>query len=358
MFRHDVFIGSLLGTLVCTLGCQPHKKNMPPDLSSQFPDMKRALGHFSIQLEKSHEAHVLSQARMKLEQGPTHKHVTLQFKMIHIQEQVTLSFLHQSQPSPKIETSQDAEGDDRESKLGASRCMPSTALITDSVAPQLERRAPPLDHAALFRMPLPRSIQHASDVNVTGVGDAWNITQSSMLWQPNHEGSPSITLNWTRDHAPEVRYPLASELAPLHLQARRIDAAGEHSIPITWHDGFIWLEEQQEEGKAEAWLELQYDVPGTEPAFVLPQLPAFDTLKTLVMLPNCDRDQFVLEKNHLVWTCPQQEGPVWAASYSFHHTTGHMSRDDWPELAPHIPNAVIAFGDAGETLDVASYGSH
>jgi len=71
--------------------------------------------------------------------------------------------------------------------------------------------------------------------------------------------------------------------------------------------------------------------------------------------PNCTHE-FMLEKNHLSWSCSPQDGPLWAASYQFHQRIGAMDFQDWPELAAHAPDVVSALWDAGEKLEVATYG--
>jgi hypothetical protein len=387
VFRYDINIGSLVLSLFLVAACQKPGNGSDSGLPKIFPDAARALGPFSIHLEKSRESSVLSAARVKVEQGSLDRHVTLQIKMLHIQEQVTLSFLHQSQPLKRINSSQGAEGDQgfeilsqgkrihergvgseaaksvqedsfndpdgsmSEGTSGASRCMPPTAFVSNSAAPQPERRTLPLhDAAALFHLPLPRSIREASSLQVTGAGDAWSIINDALVWNPARIKSTQIVLSWMRDNALETRYPLQSSEYPKNLKARRIEKDAEESIAVQWSDGFVTI--QETDVKPGAWLELQYDVPISENSFQLPQIPAFGNTNILSFQQSCPRESFLLERNYLSWDCPQESGSLWAVSYSYRQPSDAWDFKDWPELSQKAPVSVAAFADAGEILDV------
>lgn len=387
VFRYDINIGSLVVSVFITAACQKPGSDSHAGLPKIFPDAARALGPFSIHLEKTRESSVLSTARVKVEQGSFDRHVTLQIKMLHIQEQVTLSFLHQSQPLKRINASQGSEGDQgfeilsqgtrihergvgseaaqsvqedsfndpdglmSEGTSSASRCMPPSALVSNSAAPQPEHRTLPLhDAAARFHLPLPRSIREASSLQVSGAGDTWSIINDALVWNPAKIKSTQIVLSWMRDKALETRYPLQSSEYPKNLKARRIENDTEDSIAVQWSDGFVTI--QESDVKPGAWLELQYDVPISENSFQLPQIPAFGNTNILSFQQSCPRESFLLEKNYLSWDCPQESGPLWAVSYSYRQPTDAWDFKDWPELAQKAPVSVAAFADAGEILDV------
>jgi hypothetical protein len=387
VFRYVKNRGSLMGWVLVLSACQPQRNETQTALPSIFPDAARALGPFSIHLEKSRESSVLSEARVKVEQAAEHKQVTLQIRMMQIQEQVTLSFLHQGQDSERIKASQGAGGDQGfenlaegtsiqervagqdaaqsvqedspyepegvwdEGTQGASRCLPRSASGTDATTTQSGHRAPSLhDAATLFHIPLPRSIREASSIQVTGAGERWRIQDEALVWDPKKDSSTRIALSWTRDKAPETRYPLQAAADPQNLRARRIDKDGEESIPVSWDDGFVLIDE--DDVRPGSWLELQYDLPDREKSFVLPQMPAFGNMNILSLHPDCPRESFLLERNDLSWNCPPVSGPLWAVSYSYRQTNDLWEFKDWPELARQAPSSVTAFADAGEQLDV------
>jgi hypothetical protein len=376
-----------MGCVLILSACQPKGHETQTALPSIFPDAARALGPFSIHLEKSRESSALSEARVKVEQVADQRRVTLQIRMMHIQEQVTLSFLHQSQPSERIKASQGDGGDQGfedlskgnsihervagreaaqsvqedssqdphglwdEGTPGASRCMPPPASVTDSTARQTGHRTLPLhDAAALFHIPLPRSIREATSLQVAGAGERWSIQNDALVWKPGQDHSSRIDLSWTRDKAPETRYPLRTAVYPKNLKARRVDKDGEESIAVNWVDGFASIDE--DDVRPGSWLELQYDLPEMEKSFELPQIPAFGNMNILSLQPDCPREAFLLEGNHLSWNCPAVTGPLWAVSYSYRQVSEGWDFKDWPELARQAPSSVAAFADAGEKLDV------
>jgi hypothetical protein len=203
VFRHDVLLGSLLVGTFINLGCQPLGTDTPRPLPAIFPDAARALGPFTIHLEKSRNTNVLSEARIKVEQGSGRKHVTLQLKMMESQEQVTLRFV------PQGSESLDQNGS-------------CASFVMDPLPTQNEYQEPARqDTGALLQIPLPRSVRNATDVQVTGLGSTWALAQDSLVWSSHHEAQ-TIALSWTHEQVPQVRYPLQTAEAPQNLQARRV----------------------------------------------------------------------------------------------------------------------------------------
>ncbi|WP_218110060.1 hypothetical protein [Oligoflexus tunisiensis] len=324
------------------LGCHPQRTDAPGDLPAIFPHAARALGPFSIHLETSRDTNVLSEARMKVEQSSAGKHVTVQLKMIPSREQVTLSFVHQSQAQT---------GKTADQPFDPSRCMP---LATDSMLSLPEQQTAPLqDTAALLHIPLPRSIRDAKDIQVSGVGHTWAIAQDALVWHSSHE-TQHIALSWTRENVPQIRYPLKSAQPPQNLRARRVEQGQEVNIPVQWQDGFVWI--QSEDVRPGAWLELRYDLPGQDATFTLPQMPVFGNMNLLALQVNCPRESFLLERSELSWSCPPAQGSLWATSYSYNHVNGAWNFADWPELEHQAPASVAAYWDAGEKLEVESHG--
>lgn len=367
--------------------CRAPAKETRSQLPVIFPDAARALGPFAIHLEKSRESNTLSAARVKVEQGETGKHITVQIKMIRIQEHVTLSFLHQSQPLQRMKATQGTDGDqgiehlsqgnrsskqaeDRETAqsvqedsfhdpngsltegtLSASRCTSSTSWLADSVALPSEHRAPPLqDAAALFHLPLPRSVREATSLQVTGAGDTWSIFNDALVWHPKKVKSSEIALSWERQDIPETRYPLQVKTRPRNLKARVIQDSEGTVINVDWHDGSVAVDAA--DVKAGAWLELQYDIEDTSTSLLLPQIPAFATMNILSFQNNCPREAFLLERDSLSWNCLLEKGALWAVSYSFRQPQDAWDFHDWPELSREAPASFKAVDDDGETIDV------
>jgi hypothetical protein len=390
LLRYDVLIGSFLGILVTSLACHPQKTSVPDDLVSLFPDAAKAFGPFSISLEKSRARHVLSEARIKLHEADGHQIVTLQLKMVHSEEQVSLSFLPRKSlmrsqgakdargepdleilsestrlrarmigrgtvQSARDDSVNDPDGSISEDSGRASSCRQPSAWERDSAASQSEHPTPSLhDAAELFHLPLPISIREASALTVQGAGPGWSLIDGALVWPSKSEAAAGIDLSWTRNRVAELRFPWLTEAQTQNYKARRIDQDGTQAIFVSWRDGFVWIAEQ--DFQADSWLELQYEVPGHRSEFLLPQMPLFASMKTLVLQPNCLREQFMLENNHLSWSCSPEDGPLWAASYQFRQLPGAIDFQDWPELAAHSPYSVSAFWDSGEELTVATYG--
>jgi hypothetical protein len=346
LLRHNIKRGVGAFSIIALTACHSSRKDAQNPLPVIFPDAAKALGPFVIQLEKSRDSSVLSAARVKVEQDADQRHVTVQIKMLHSQEQVTVSFVNQNP------TAQDSfvegEAQDNEGSLGPDRCLSSNAMNS---ALRTERRTLPLqDAAALFHIPLPRSIHEASSLQVSGVGDAWSINDNDLVWNPKKATSTRIALSWTRDQTPEIRYPLQTRTPPQDLKARRIDPNSETNIDVEWADGFVTVEAA--DVKAGSWLELQYDIPASETSFLVPQTPAFGNMNILSFQESCPRESFLLERDDLSWDCPPSHGALWAASYSYRQPNDAWDFNDWPELAKQTPSSVLAFADAGEKLDV------
>ncbi len=288
---------------------------------------------------------MLSEARVKVEQEADHKQVTLQIKMLHIQENVTVSFQRQFLDQGNMRKAPEIERDD-------PRCMPSQVFALDAGSTQPRRRHLPLDdEAALSHIPLPRSVRDASALEVMGAGDAWDIVDDTLVWNPENNQTSEIALSWSRDKAPELRYPLQARTKPRNLKARRIDDKSEESISVVWTDGFVIV--PAADVKPGSWLELRYDVADSEPSFLLPQQPAFGNTNILSFQDNCPREAFLLERSELGWDCPKATGSLWAVSYSYRQPNDAWDFHDWPELSHEPPDSVSAFADAGEKLDVS-----
>lgn len=340
MFRDDIKRGILFLGFLATACRAPHKETRS-QLPVIFPDAARALGSFSIHLEKSRESSALSAARVKVEQGDTGKHVTVQIKMIRIQEQVTLSFLQQTQADSPL----------TESTVSASRCTAPTSWLDESMAAPSAHRAPPLqDAAALFHLPLPRSIREASSLKVTGAGDTWSIFNDALVWNPKKDKTSEIALGWIRQDIPETRYPLQVKDEPRNLKARVIEDNEGTGISVDWADGFVTVDAS--DVKAGAWLELQYDIEDTATSLLLPQIPAFGNMNILSFQSSCPREAFLLERHDLSWNCPLEKGALWAVSYSFRQPQDAWDFHDWPELARQAPALFKALDDDGEKIEV------
>lgn len=336
MFRPDLNTGILFLSLMVN-ACHAPGKDPRSQLPVIFPDAARALGDFSIHLEKSRESSALTSARVKVEQTETTKHVTVQIKMFHIQEQVALSFLDRKQAV--------------NGSLSESRCSTSSAMLADAVPLPSGHRPPPLqDAAALFHLPLPRSIREASSLQVSGAGDTWSIFDDALVWNPKRGGSSEIALSWIRQDIPETRYPLRVKDKPRHLKARVIQDNESTGLSVTWADGFVTVDAS--DVKAGAWLELRYDIEDTAASLVLPQIPAFDNMNILSFQSNCPREAFLLERDELSWNCTLEKGPLWAASYSFRQPQDAWDFHDWPELAREAPESFRALDDEGEKIEV------
>ncbi|HET9239685.1 MAG TPA: hypothetical protein VFO10_20665 [Oligoflexus sp.] len=317
--------------------CRAPIKDARSQLPVIFPDAARALGPFSIHLEKSRESSALSSARVKVEQTESGKHITVQIKMIHIQEQVALSFVPQSEPS--------------NGSLSASQCTTSPSMLADAVALPSGHRAPPLQKAAaLFHLPLPRSIREASSLQVTGAGDTWSVFDDALVWNPKKDRSSEIALSWIRQDIPETRYPLRVKERPRHLQARVIQDNEGEGLSVDWVDGFVTLDAS--DVKEGAWLELQYDIEDRSSSLLLPQIPAFGNMNILSFQTSCPRDAFLLERDELSWNCPMEKGPLWAVSYSFRQPQDAWDFHDWPELSSEAPALFNAMDDEGEKIEV------
>ncbi len=338
-------LGSFVFTGLLLSACHFPRKVSGPTLPKIFPDAARALGPFTLELEKSRESSVLSEARVKVEQDDDHKHVTLQIKMLHIQENVRVSFQRLSGEQGNTREASGSERDDL-------RCLPSQALALDAGHTQTRRRHLLLDdESALSHIPLPRSIRDASTLEVRGAGEAWDIVDDTLIWNPENNPSSEIALSWARDKAPELRYPLQARTKPQNLRARRIDDDSEESISVEWLDGFVIV--PAADVKPGSWLELRYDVADSEPSFLLPQQPAFGNTNILSFQDNCPREAFLLERSELGWDCPKATGSLWAVSYSYRQPNDAWDFHDWPELSHEPPGSVSAFADAGEKLDVS-----
>lgn len=335
MFRYDTYMGSV--ALVLLLGSGGCQRKQERDLAALFPDAAHALGAFSMQMETSRPARILSEAKIAVQQERDKKQITLLMKMNLIQEQVTLNFLRQSQPS-KGQARGDrgfsqgnrireeiASRQARSSVQDDSRCAAPSAYESELPTWSEGNRTTTLPHAAallsqyqLAQLILPSSIQEAADFNV------------------EVDTGSAIRLQWTREAVREMRYPLAGLGQPQNLRARRITGDIEEDIPVTWDHGFALIHEA--DVRAGSWLQLRYEIPGREDDLELPHEPLPDGLKTLALIPGCLRSDFILEKNHLTWTCPQQEGPVWAAAYHFYQPTQDTDVSDWPEIADIPPD--------------------
>ena len=343
-----------------SLACSPRQETAASrDLLSLFPDATRMFGSFAIELEKSRETNILSQAKILVEQGSPMR-VTLLLKMQHTHEQISLSFAQQNEALAE----EPEEKDDSNAyvcELG-NPYVPSYSLVQSSDQASAKYDASRLlKDDSYSRLPLPLSINEAQSIVVVGheglplSDEEWAIDDGSLLLNTKRPPADRIQIQWNRHSIPESRYPLALESEPLHLQASRQDDRGEMPLSVHWQHGFVNLPQQSiQEG---SWLRLSYELPqALVGALLLPHEPLAGQFNLRVLQAECRSSHFLLEKSVITWNCPATEGPLFSASYEFRQQTAGMEFSDWPELARLPPTSEIAFGDAGENIPIFIHG--
>ncbi len=343
-----------------SLACSPRQETPASrDLLSLFPDATRIFGSFAIELEKSRQTNFLSQAKILVEQGSPMR-VTLLLKMQHTSEQISLSFMQQNEALGQESL---AKEDGNAKVCGLSNpSVPSYGLVqsSNSVAKESEVRSS-LQEGPNSRIPLPLSIKEAQSIVVLGQDglplseEAWTIDDGALLLDTKSHPSDRIQMQWIRPSIPENHYPLATEAEPLHLQASRLDDQDEVPLSVYWQQGFAHLSLQAiQEGN---WLRLSYELPQTlAGSLQLPQEPLAGQFNLLVLQPECQAHDFLLEKSVVSWNCPATQGPLFSASYEFSQQTGGIEFSDWPELARLPPTSEMAFGEAGENFPIFMHG--
>ncbi len=392
--------------MVLSSACSP-RPSYPEQqgLAGLFPDAEHLFGSFDIQLEKSRETNQVSEARISVEHRPEQQIVTLLFPTIALNEQVTLSFLHQSHALQKVKSPQGALGDqgfetfsqgnrihdwvlskqtnaaEQEDSLqdskeilsegtsGAARCMPSHAVASDLPALGLADPAPAhQDASALFkqlgyrRLPLPLSIKEASQVQVLDAkgsplpNASWALDDGYLILRADQQDFDALHVTWVTAPLVETRYVLATPAEPLHLSASRIEGDQETDIPVRWRQGSVFF--LSSDLKPNSWVRLRFAIkPLANDSFVLPFEALAEQVKLRPLTPDCALPHFVLENGHIQWDCRVQDSLLFAASYPYRVQTGAMDFSDWPELARKLPNHEEAYWDSGENLSVETRGS-